>query len=92
MCGKLNRMIEIGYKEFNDRFEQYFNKVANNEDAVIIKNDSGERILMISLEEFNAMKETLHLLSSKANADRLYESIQQMKNGEVVENGLTPEE
>jgi len=32
--------------------------------------------------------ETVHLLSSKANADRLYESIRQMQQGETVEKGL----
>ncbi len=31
------------------------------------------------LNEFNSINETLHLLGSKANADRLYESINQMK-------------
>jgi PHD/YefM family antitoxin component YafN of YafNO toxin-antitoxin module len=32
--------------------------------------------------------ETLHLLSSKKNADRLYESIQQMKTGKTVKPKL----
>jgi PHD/YefM family antitoxin component YafN of YafNO toxin-antitoxin module len=32
--------------------------------------------------------ETIHLLSSKANADRLYESIQPMDSGETVEKDI----
>ena len=39
---------------------------------------------MISLEEYNSIMETVHLLSSKSNADRLYESIKQMKEGETI--------
>ncbi len=70
-------MIEIDYQDFCERLEQYFTKIANSEEVMIIKSDSGERIMMMSLEEYSAIKETLHLLSSKANADRLFESIQQ---------------
>ena len=43
---------------------------------------------MISLEEYNSILETMHLLRSKANADRLYESVQQMKEGKTVRKGL----
>jgi PHD/YefM family antitoxin component YafN of YafNO toxin-antitoxin module len=36
--------------------------------------------------------ETVHLLSSKKNADRLFESIQQMKEGQVIRKGLMEDE
>jgi antitoxin YefM len=43
------------------------------------------------LDEFNSIIETMHLLSSKANADRLYESIHQMKTGKSVQKELIEE-
>ena len=46
---------------------------------------------MISLDEYNSIMETVHLLSSKSNADRIYESMQQMKEGKVVRNDLIEE-
>ncbi|MDZ7633209.1 MAG: hypothetical protein U5L72_01685 [Bacteroidales bacterium] len=46
---------------------------------------------MISLEEYNSIMETLHILSSKTNAKRLYESIEQMKSGRKSEKNLIEE-
>jgi len=43
---------------------------------------------MISLDEYNSIMETVHLLSSKANADRLYDSIKQIKEGSGVSKEL----
>lgn len=46
---------------------------------------------MISLDEYNSLMETVHLLSTKANADRLYESISQMREGKTIEEDLIEE-
>jgi antitoxin YefM len=43
-----------------------------------------QNAVIISLEEYNSMKETLHLLSSRNNAKALYESIDQTQRGELL--------
>lgn len=81
-------MIAANYTEFRTELKKYLDNVENNHETLIIKRNSGNGTVMISLDEYNSIMETVHLLSSKANADRLYESIQQMKKGETVNHDL----
>lgn len=77
-------MILANYTEFRIALKKYLDEVENNNETLIIKRGSGKGTVLISLEEYNSMVETMYLLSSKANADRLHESINQMKAGKVV--------
>mgnify|MGYP001769490866 CR=1 FL=1 len=77
-------MIAANFSEFRINLKKYLDQVEDNNDTLIVKRKTGKGTVMISLEEYNSIMETVHLLSSKANADRLYESIQQIKNGEKV--------
>ncbi|HEX9651425.1 MAG TPA: type II toxin-antitoxin system prevent-host-death family antitoxin [Cyclobacteriaceae bacterium] len=81
-------MIAANYTEFRTRLKKYLDNVEENNETLIIKRGTGKGTVLISLEEYNAIMETMHLLSSKANADRLYESIKQMKSRKVVRKGL----
>jgi antitoxin YefM len=81
-------MIAANYTEFRTELKKYLDQVENNHETLIIKRNSGKGTVMISLDEYNSIMETVHLLSSKANADRLYESIEQMRKGETVTNDL----
>ena len=81
-------MIAVNYTEFRTKLKFYLDSVENNNETLIIKRRTGNGTVMISLDEYNSIIETLHLLSSKKNADRLYESIKQMKEGKVVQNKL----
>ena len=85
-------MIAANFTEFRTELKKYLDNVENNNETLIIKRKSGKGTVLISLDEYNSIMETVHLLSSKANADRLYESIKQMRKGEVVEKELIEEE
>ena len=74
-------MKAANFTEFRTKLKQYLDDVENNNETLIIKRGIGHGTVVISLDEFNSILETVHLLSSKANADRLYESIKQIKSG-----------
>ena len=81
-------MIAANYSEFRERLKKYLDAVEDNNETLIIKRKSGKGSVVISLDEYNSLMETMHLLSSKSNADRLYESIRQMKEGETVQKDI----
>ncbi len=81
-------MIAANFSEFRSELKRFLDSVEDDNETLIIKRRSGKGTVMISLDEYNSIMETLHLLSSKKNADRLYESIQQMKSGKTVKPKL----
>jgi antitoxin YefM len=81
-------MLAANYSEFRGDLKKFLDNVEFNRETLIIKRGKGNGTVMISLEEYNSLMETVHLLSSKANADRLYESLEQIKDGNIVTNDL----
>jgi antitoxin YefM len=71
-------MKAANFTEFRTNLKQFLDDVENNNETLVIKRGAGHGAVLISLDEFNLIMETVHLLSSRANADRLYESIKQM--------------
>jgi len=84
-------MIAANFTEFRTALKGYLDSVENDKETLIIKRKSGKGAVIISLEEYNSIMETLHLLSSKNNAKRLYESIDQMKAGNTFQKDLIEE-
>ena len=86
-----NKMIAANFTEFRTNLKKFLDSVENNNEILIIKRGSGKGAVMISLDEYNSLMETIHLLSSKANADWIYESIRQRKRGEGAHRKLIEE-
>jgi len=84
-------MLAANYSEFRSDLKRFLDSVEKDNETLIIKRSKGKGAVMISLDEYNSIMETLHLLSSKANADRLYESMKQIKNGKGIQKDLIEE-
>jgi antitoxin YefM len=84
-------MLAANYSEFREDLKKYLDSVEQNNETLIIKRSKGNGTVMISLDEYNSLMETVHLLSSKVNADRLYEAIKQIKDGKGFEKDLIEE-
>lgn len=81
-------MIAANYTEFRTDLKKFLDEVEENHETLIIKRGNGKGTVTMSMDEYNSIMETVHLLSSRKNADRLFESIRQVKEGEIIENGL----
>jgi antitoxin YefM len=81
-------MIATNYSEFRINLKKFLDAVEDSNETLVIKRATGKGSVMISLDEYNSLMETVHLLISKKNADWLYESMQQMREGKTVEKDL----
>ncbi|MGC4009629.1 MAG: type II toxin-antitoxin system prevent-host-death family antitoxin [Pseudomonas sp.] len=71
--------------------KQTMDDVCRDHEPAVITRQRGEPVVMISLEDYNGMQETLYLLSATANAKRLRESIDEVRAGKVQVKELTVE-
>ena len=74
--------------EARKRLTELFDKVYFDKEDVVIHRKSRESVVVIPLEEYNALKETLYLLRSQANREHLMRSLKQARDGEVVEKEI----
>jgi antitoxin YefM len=85
-------MRTVNFSDARNNLKDVFDRVVEDADVTIItRRDAGDVVVM-SLDSWNSWRETVHLLSSPANARRLNESIAQAHAGRVVYPSLARRE
>ncbi len=81
-------MQVLSLTEARNNIKEMFESVYNNNEEIIIHRKGRESVVVISLDEYNALKETNYLLSSPANRKHLLESLEQLRAGNGLEREL----
>jgi antitoxin YefM len=71
-----------------ENLSKVLDEVCNSAAPLIVTRQNARPVVLISLEEFRSIEETMHLLSSPANAERLLESIDQLNAGNGVHHDI----
>ena len=74
-------MNAISYTAARANLGKTMKRVCNDHSPVIITRKKGAPVVLISLEDYQALEETLYLLRSPANARRLLDSIVELQAG-----------
>jgi len=69
--------------------KEYFDYVTKSMEVIIVpRNKENEAVVIMSIQEYNSLKETEYLLSTKNNLKRLQESIEQISEGKTISYNL----
>jgi antitoxin YefM len=82
----------INYSDARQKLKEIMDRVVADMTQIVITRQKAEPVVMVSLEEWNSILTTLHLLSSPANAERLVSGIAQLDAGEGIEYELVEDD
>ncbi len=81
-------MKVVNFSEARNHLKSVLDQVVNDASYTIISRRDSEDAVVMSLDQFNGLMETVHLLKSPANAIHLEKSIEQYRSGNTQTNGL----
>lgn len=82
------KMTAISYTAARSKLAKTMEKVCEDHDPVIITRQNAESVVMLSLEDYEAICETSYLFQSPKNARRLSDSIEQLNSGKGIKREL----
>lgn len=74
-------MKTMGYSESRRRYAEVLDWVVDDREEVVITRAGHESAVIVSLDEYQSLKEAAYLMRSPANARRLLESIERLESG-----------
>ena len=81
-------MKAITYTNARQNLAKTMEKVCQDHSPIIVTRKTTDSVVIMSLEDYEALEETAYLLRSPKNTRRLIESIAQLEEGQGTERAL----
>ncbi len=81
-------MKTMSYTESRARYAEMLDGVINDREEVVITRAGHEPVVVVSLEDYESLKETAYLMRSPANARRLLDAMERLEAGRGVTHDL----
>lgn len=81
-------MRTANYTDFRANLKGYIDSVIDDCDTVVINRGNGTGVVMMSLDEYNALKETEYIMSSEQTMHEIRQGEKDLKAGKGIEVNL----
>ena len=81
-------MRVVSFSEARESFKAVLDRVEADADVTLITRRHAQGAVVMSLDTYNSLMETVHLLRSPANAAHLQRSLEQAERGELLAHPL----
>lgn len=82
-------MADIGFTQFRANLAGHFDEVIRSRAPLLVTRQGSESAVLVSASEWEGVQETLHLLGSRNNAEKLFGAIAELDAGRGVEHDPT---
>ncbi|HEY4967667.1 MAG TPA: type II toxin-antitoxin system prevent-host-death family antitoxin [Puia sp.] len=81
-------MKVLNYSDFRNNLSECLNSVNDDREIVVVSRTKGKNVVVMDLEEYNSIQETMHLTSTQANRARLRAALEEMESGKHSKHKL----
>lgn len=81
-------MKTMSYTESRARYAEVLDSVVDDRQEVVITRAGHEPVVIVSLEDYESLRETAYLMRSPANARRLLDAMERLEDGSGEEHPL----
>ncbi len=81
-------MNHVSFTDLRANMASHFDRLENDRSELVVTRQNHEPVVILPLSELEGIRETLHLLSTPANAEQLLKSIAQLDAGDGQEREL----
>ncbi|WP_459937457.1 type II toxin-antitoxin system Phd/YefM family antitoxin [Desulfonatronum parangueonense] len=81
-------METMSYTKLRNNLAKVMDRVVEDHDTVIVTRNNEPGVVILSLEDYEALLETAYLMKSPANARRMIEAVEQIQQGKTSSHSL----